>query len=96
MGRAARAKALRREQRTAVREAVREGRVEVRGHDHRLTCRECQLREDVVARLAHRVRQQNEQIVKLHELLDKPPKDRPEAFTAPAGDRSLPGRRPSR
>jgi hypothetical protein len=72
------------------------GRVEPRGHEHRrwLSCLECQRREDLVTKLAHRVRQQNEQIVGLHVLLDQPLASRPRVFGYPALDRSLPGRKP--
>jgi hypothetical protein len=64
-------------------------------HDHRLrSCRACQRREDHVAFLAHRVRQQGEQIVRLHEILDRPAQARPPAFTFPAQDDRLAGRRP--
>ena len=88
MGRAARAKAERR--RLASDDQASTMQARRRGHDHEWrNCGERLERENRVAQLAHRVRQQNEQIVRLQEMLD----DRAAGgFFANSMDRSLPAR----
>lgn len=72
MGKAARAKRLRREQEAIRRDpGVSTMREEPAAHSHRLrSCHACQKREDHIAFLAHRLHQQGQQILALHERLD--------------------------
>ncbi len=94
MGRAARAKKLRRDAGHAGDDAGKTGTHVPAGHDHPARrCRACQGRETRVAALAHRIRQQNDQILKLQTFIDEGLQMRGRGiWPEPGQDRTLPGR----